>query len=167
VDGSLPQGRAEGVASGAVRGAGAADERTAPGHDRPRPGRATPPHAILKQRAFAPLIRMLRLAFFLAKREVAVVELAHWVYGAGGGAAFALLPRDPGGDERDPLTVSRDETLHRAARRMVARRVGAAIVAPPRAESPPGIITDREVLESVGSGQDARWNAWACTCPAG
>ncbi|MGH3664764.1 MAG: hypothetical protein ACRDU8_01510 [Egibacteraceae bacterium] len=53
----------------------------------------TPPDAILKQRAFAPLIRVPRLAYFLAQRQVAVVELAHWAYGAGAGAAFALLPR--------------------------------------------------------------------------
>jgi len=53
----------------------------------------TPPDAILKERAFALIVRKPRLAFFLARRQVAVVELAHWVYGAGGGAAFALLPR--------------------------------------------------------------------------
>ncbi len=53
----------------------------------------TPPDAILKQRAFALLVRTPRLAFFLARRQVAVVELFHWAYGAGGGAAFSLLPR--------------------------------------------------------------------------
>lgn len=52
----------------------------------------TPPDAILKQRALGPLIRFPRLAYFIARRQVAVVELAHWGYGAGGGAAFALLP---------------------------------------------------------------------------
>lgn len=53
----------------------------------------TPPDAILKQRGLGVLIRLPRLAFFVARRQVALVELAHWGYGAGGGAAFALLPR--------------------------------------------------------------------------
>lgn len=52
----------------------------------------TPPDAILKQRAFGLLVRTPRLAFFVAKRQTALVELAHWFYGAGGGAAYALLP---------------------------------------------------------------------------
>lgn len=52
----------------------------------------TPPDAILKQRAFGPLIRLPRLAYFVARRQVALVEIAHWAYGAQGGAAFALLP---------------------------------------------------------------------------
>lgn len=54
----------------------------------------TPPHAMFKQRASGPLVRSPRLAYFVARREVAVIELAHWFYGAGGGAAFALLPRE-------------------------------------------------------------------------
>ncbi len=53
----------------------------------------TPPDAILKQRALGPLVRLPGLAHFVATRQVALVELAHWGYGAGGGAAFALLPR--------------------------------------------------------------------------
>ncbi len=52
----------------------------------------TPPDAILKQRALGILVRSPTLAYFVAKRQVALVELAHWAYGAGGGAAFALLP---------------------------------------------------------------------------
>ncbi len=52
----------------------------------------TPPDAILKQRGFGLLVRLPRLAYFVARREVAVIELAHWLYGAGGGAAFSLLP---------------------------------------------------------------------------
>jgi uncharacterized membrane protein YagU involved in acid resistance len=52
----------------------------------------TPPDAIIKQRAPGLLVRMPRLAFFVAKRQAALVELAHWFYGAGGGAAFAMLP---------------------------------------------------------------------------
>jgi hypothetical protein len=54
----------------------------------------TPPDAILKQRAFGPLIRFPMLAFVVARRQKALVELAHWLYGAQGGAAFALLPRE-------------------------------------------------------------------------
>jgi hypothetical protein len=34
-----------------------------------------------------------RLAYFVARHERAVIELAHWFYGAAGGGAFALLPR--------------------------------------------------------------------------
>lgn len=52
----------------------------------------TPPDAVLKQRAFGAIVRMPRLAYFVARRQVALVELAHWTYGAGGGVAFALLP---------------------------------------------------------------------------
>lgn len=54
----------------------------------------TPPDAILKQRAFGLLVRSPKLAYFVAKRQRALVELAHWGYGAGGGVAFALLPRE-------------------------------------------------------------------------
>lgn len=53
----------------------------------------TPPDAIIKQRASGPLLRRPGLAYFVARREVAVIEIAHWLYGAGGGAAFAFLPR--------------------------------------------------------------------------
>lgn len=52
----------------------------------------TPPDAILKQRAFGPLVRVPRLAYFVARRQVALVELAHWGYGAAAGAAFAAMP---------------------------------------------------------------------------
>jgi len=51
------------------------------------------------------------------------------------------------------VTVSPGLTLHNAARSMAERRVGAAVVIDP--EQPgPGIITERDVLQSVGSGQD-------------
>lgn len=51
------------------------------------------------------------------------------------------------------LTVGPGHTLRDAARLMAGRQVGAAIVADP--ESPgPGIITERDVLYSIGSGQD-------------
>jgi hypothetical protein len=45
-----------------------------------------PPKAILRQRAKG----LLRLA--PRKHRRAAIELAHWSYGAGGGAAFAMLP---------------------------------------------------------------------------
>jgi CBS domain-containing protein len=51
------------------------------------------------------------------------------------------------------VTVSPGVTLHGAARAMSERKVGAAVVIDP--EQPgPGIITERDVLQSVGSGQD-------------
>jgi CBS domain-containing protein len=51
------------------------------------------------------------------------------------------------------LTVGPQHTLREAARLMAHRRVGAAVVIDP--ETPgPGIITERDLLESMGSGQD-------------
>src|ERR671919_2985311 len=51
------------------------------------------------------------------------------------------------------VTVAPGCTLHDAARAMADRRVGAAVVIDP--EQPgPGIITERDVLQSVGAGQD-------------
>ena len=50
------------------------------------------------------------------------------------------------------LTVGPDHTLRDAARAMAQRKVGAAIVLDP--EQPgPGIITERDILDSIGSGQ--------------
>jgi hypothetical protein len=46
----------------------------------------TPPQAIAKQKAHGLLRRVHR------KRRRAAIEVAHWAYGALGGAAFALLP---------------------------------------------------------------------------
>jgi hypothetical protein len=46
----------------------------------------TPPQAIARQRAQGLLRRVPK------GRRRAAIELAHWAYGAGGGAAFALLP---------------------------------------------------------------------------
>ena len=46
----------------------------------------TPPQAILKQKARG------LMALVPRKKRRAAVELFHWGYGAGGGAAFALLP---------------------------------------------------------------------------
>lgn len=51
------------------------------------------------------------------------------------------------------LTVGPGHSLRDAARLMAERRVGAAVVMDP--ESPgPGIITERDLLESMGRGQD-------------
>ena len=51
------------------------------------------------------------------------------------------------------LTVNPGQTLRTAACLMAERRVGAAVVIDP--EQPgPGIITERDVLQSVGSGLD-------------
>jgi CBS domain-containing protein len=50
------------------------------------------------------------------------------------------------------LTVGPDHTLRQAARQMASRKVGAAVVMDPD-EPGPGIITERDVLDSVGAGQ--------------
>ena len=51
------------------------------------------------------------------------------------------------------LTVGPHHTLREAAHLMADRSVGAAVVIDP--ESPgPGIITERDVLDAVGGGQD-------------
>jgi CBS domain-containing protein len=51
------------------------------------------------------------------------------------------------------LTVGPGHTLREAAHLMADRSVGAAVVIDP--ESPgPGIITERDVLDAVGAGQD-------------
>jgi signal-transduction protein with cAMP-binding, CBS, and nucleotidyltransferase domain len=51
------------------------------------------------------------------------------------------------------LTVGPAHTLREAARMMAARRVGAAVVIDP--DSPgPGIITERDLLDSIGRGED-------------
>jgi CBS domain-containing protein len=51
------------------------------------------------------------------------------------------------------LTVGPGHTLRDAARAMSERKVGAAIVIDPD-QPGPGIITERDLLESVGEGQD-------------
>jgi CBS domain-containing protein len=51
------------------------------------------------------------------------------------------------------LTIGPGHTLRAAARLMSQRSVGAAVVLDP--ESPgPGILTERDVLDAIGSGQD-------------
>ncbi len=51
------------------------------------------------------------------------------------------------------LTIGPDHTLRQAARLMSARRVGAAVVLDPET-SGVGILTERDVLTSLGLGQD-------------
>ncbi len=51
------------------------------------------------------------------------------------------------------LTVGPGHTLRQAACLMSERKVGAAVVMDPESEGP-GIITERDVLEAVGQGQD-------------
>ncbi|MGK5529390.1 CBS domain-containing protein [Streptomyces sp. URMC 129] len=51
------------------------------------------------------------------------------------------------------LTIGPHHTLRQAARLMSARRVGAAVVLDPET-SGVGIITERDILASVGRGQD-------------
>jgi CBS domain-containing protein len=51
------------------------------------------------------------------------------------------------------LTVNPGHTLREAATTMAERRVGAAVVIDP--EQPgPGILTERDILEAIGSGQN-------------
>jgi CBS domain-containing protein len=52
------------------------------------------------------------------------------------------------------LTIGPNHTLREASRQMLTRKVGAAVVHDPDAESI-GILTERDVLHSVGAGQDA------------
>src|SRR5918998_2728558 len=51
------------------------------------------------------------------------------------------------------LTVGPGHTLRDAARHMAKRGVGAAVVVDPD-QPGPGIITERDLLESLGAGQD-------------
>lgn len=51
------------------------------------------------------------------------------------------------------LTIGPEHTLRQAAQRMAARRVGAAVVLDPDT-SGVGILTERDVLVSLGQGQD-------------
>ena len=51
------------------------------------------------------------------------------------------------------LTVGPGHTLRQAACLMSERKVGAAVVMDPESEGP-GIITERDVLEAIGEGQD-------------
>ena len=57
------------------------------------------------------------------------------------------------GMTRTVLTVGPAHTLREAARHMSARRVGAAVVTDPE-QAGIGILTERDILDSVGAGQD-------------
>ena len=57
------------------------------------------------------------------------------------------------GMSTEVLTIGPDHTMRAACRAMAARRVGAAVVNDPDSEGV-GILTERDVLASVGSGQD-------------
>jgi CBS domain-containing protein len=51
------------------------------------------------------------------------------------------------------LTVGPGHTLRQAAELMARRKVGAAVVVDPDGEGP-GILTERDILQSVAEGQD-------------
>jgi CBS domain-containing protein len=51
------------------------------------------------------------------------------------------------------LTIGPEHTLRQASQHMASRHVGAAVVVDPE-EPGPGIITERDILRSVGEGQD-------------
>jgi CBS domain-containing protein len=51
------------------------------------------------------------------------------------------------------LTIGPEHSLRDAARLMAERKVGAAVVLDPEGEGP-GIVTERDLLNSVGAGQD-------------
>ncbi len=92
--GGRTNGRAESLVTGVVRGTVAAMAMSAMRQVTTGLGLVdqTPPDAIFKQRALGPIVRVPELAFFVARRETALIELAHWVYGAVGGAAYTALP---------------------------------------------------------------------------
>ena len=51
------------------------------------------------------------------------------------------------------LTVGPGHTLRAAAKLMAERKVGAAVVVDPEGEGP-GIVTERDIMESIAKGQD-------------
>ena len=57
------------------------------------------------------------------------------------------------GMSTDVLSIGPGHTLREAARLMSRRRVGAAVVSDPEM-SGPGILTERDILDSVGLDQD-------------
>src|SRR4051812_10405860 len=50
------------------------------------------------------------------------------------------------------LTIGPGHTLREAARQMAQRGVGAAVVVDPESQGP-GIVTERDILESIAAGQ--------------
>lgn len=57
------------------------------------------------------------------------------------------------GMSEDLLTVGPGHTLREAAAAMARRSVGAAVVVDPEGQGP-GVITERDILHSVGAGED-------------
>ena len=57
------------------------------------------------------------------------------------------------GMSRDVLSIGPNHTLRQACTQMSVRRVGAAVVHDPDGDGI-GILTERDVLEAIGSGQD-------------
>ncbi|HYJ77402.1 MAG TPA: CBS domain-containing protein, partial [Actinomycetes bacterium] len=57
------------------------------------------------------------------------------------------------GMSTEVLSVGPDHTLRAASRSMASRKVGAAVVHDPDGEGV-GILTERDVLASVGAGED-------------
>lgn len=57
------------------------------------------------------------------------------------------------GMSTEVLTVGPDHSLRAASRAMASRRVGSAVVHDPDGEGV-GIVTERDVLRSIGAGQD-------------
>jgi CBS domain-containing protein len=51
------------------------------------------------------------------------------------------------------LTVGPGHTLRQAAQHMARRKVGAAVVVDPEGEGP-GIVTERDILNSIAAGED-------------
>jgi CBS domain-containing protein len=51
------------------------------------------------------------------------------------------------------LTIGPTHTLREAARRMSERKVGAIVVMDPDKDQP-GILTERDILDAIGAGQD-------------
>jgi CBS domain-containing protein len=54
----------------------------------------------------------------------------------------------------DMLTVESEATLREAAQRMSEKKTGAALVVGPDLGPRPGIVTERDVLNSVAAGED-------------
>lgn len=57
------------------------------------------------------------------------------------------------GMSRDVLSIGPHHTLRQASQQMAVRRVGAAVVHDPDGDGI-GILTERDVLDSLGAGQD-------------
>ncbi len=54
----------------------------------------------------------------------------------------------------DMITVAPEDTLREAAQKMSERNAGAAVVIDTNVGTPPAIITERDVLNSIAAGED-------------